>query len=71
MGAFDPAEPSDSPFEGSASSASPVLAEGVYAVRQWSSTRYVDAHEHEGRDFAVVTRPAQNNNTQLWLIQPE
>ena len=33
-----------------------------------SSGRFLDAHEIESLDFRVVTRPQQNNNTQLWRI---
>ncbi len=29
----------------------------------------MDAHEIEEKDFALVTRPAQNNDTQRWLIK--
>jgi hypothetical protein len=28
----------------------------------------MDAHEHAGEDYRLVTRPAQNNSTQQWLI---
>ncbi len=28
----------------------------------------MDAHEHSGADFSVVTRTAQNNDTQRWII---
>jgi hypothetical protein len=28
----------------------------------------VDAHEVAANDFSVVTRPAQNNDTQRWLL---
>jgi hypothetical protein len=40
----------------------------VYTIRQKSNGRFVDAHEIEGRDFGLVTRPAQNNDTQRWVI---
>jgi len=30
----------------------------------------VDAHQTEQKDFAVVTRPAQNNDTQRWVLTP-
>ena len=38
-----------------------------YAIEQKSSGRFVDAHE-SGNDFSVVTRSAQNNNTQKWRL---
>ncbi len=40
----------------------------AYTLRQRSNGRFMDAHEIEGRDFALVTRPAQNNDTQRWVI---
>ena len=30
----------------------------------------MDAHETSTNDFSVVTRAAQGNNTQRWVIQP-
>jgi hypothetical protein len=30
----------------------------------------MDAHEIADKDFAVVTRPAQNNDTQRWVLLP-
>lgn len=45
-----------------------VLANGTYTVRQKSSGRFLDAHEIEERDFQLVTRPAQNNDTQRWTL---
>ncbi len=46
------------------------LARGVYTVRQESSGRFLDAHQSSGNDFSVVTRTAQNNNTQKWRFTP-
>jgi hypothetical protein len=40
----------------------------LYAIMQVSSNRYLDAHEIESLDFRVVTRPRQDNDTQLWRI---
>ena len=37
---------------------------------QSSNNRFVDAHEHSGEDFNVVTRPNQNNDTQKWIVLP-
>jgi hypothetical protein len=45
-----------------------VLADGTYTIRQKSSGRFVDAHEHDGEDFRLVTRTAQNNDTQRWEV---
>ena len=42
---------------------------GTYTVQQRSSDRFVDAHE-AGNDFSVVTRTAQNNDTQRWTLEP-
>jgi hypothetical protein len=41
---------------------------GVYTIQQKSNSRFVDAHEIEGKDFALVTRTAQNNDTQRWIL---
>jgi hypothetical protein len=43
---------------------------GVYTIQQKSNGRFVDAHEIEGKDFAIVTRTAQNNDTQRWIVTP-
>lgn len=43
---------------------------GIHTVRQQSSGRFVDAHESSGNDFSVVTRTAQNNDTQRWRFTP-
>jgi hypothetical protein len=47
-----------------------VLASGTYTIRQKSSGRLLDAYETADKDFGLVTRPAQNNDTQRWLILP-
>ena len=46
------------------------LQPGLYTIQQKSNGRFVDAHEHSGKDFALVTRPAQNNRTQQWMLIP-
>jgi hypothetical protein len=46
------------------------LKPGLYTLQQKSNGRFVDAHEHSGEDFGVVTRPAQNNRTQQWMLVP-
>ncbi len=48
----------------------PAALQGRFTIRQVSSGRYVDAHEHAGEDFRVVTRPAQGNDTQRWMLAP-
>jgi hypothetical protein len=44
------------------------LQPGAYTIQQKSNGRFVDAHEIAGKDFALVTRTAQNNDTQQWRI---
>jgi len=44
--------------------------EGEYTIQQKSNSRFVDAHETSGNDFSVVTRTAQNNDTQRWILIP-
>jgi V8-like Glu-specific endopeptidase len=46
----------------------PPLLQGVYTIQQKSNNRFVDAHEVAANDFSVVTRPAQNNDTQGWAL---
>jgi len=43
-------------------------AQTIVTIQQVSNNRYVDAHEHAGEDFRVVTRTAQNNDTQRWIM---
>jgi hypothetical protein len=45
-----------------------LLESGTYTIRQKSNGRFVDAHESADQDFRLVTRPAQNNDTQRWLL---
>lgn len=43
---------------------------GAYVIRQKSSERYVDAYERSRQDFEMVTRPAQYDDTQVWILTP-
>jgi len=47
-----------------------ILKPGLYTIQQQSNGRFVDAHEYSGKDFGLVTRPAQNNRTQQWILIP-
>ena len=42
----------------------------VYTIQQLSNGRYADAHEVAGEDFRMVTRTAQNNDSQRWVAIP-
>ena len=44
--------------------------QGEYTIQQKSNNRYLDAYESSNRDFSVVTRTSQNNNTQRWELTP-
>lgn len=46
----------------------PAPLKGNFSIRQVSNGRFVDAHEIAGQDFRLVTRPAQNNDTQRWQL---
>ncbi|MGH9222650.1 MAG: RICIN domain-containing protein [Acidimicrobiales bacterium] len=46
------------------------VAPGLHTVRQESSGRFMDAHEAAAKDFKVVTRPAQGNDSQRWRFTP-
>jgi hypothetical protein len=45
---------------------------GVYTIQQKSTMRYVDAFETStiSHDYNLVTRGAQNDDTQRWIITP-
>lgn len=47
-----------------------LLPSGTYIIRQKSNSRFLDAHEIVANDFRLVTRPAQNNDTQCWELAP-
>ncbi len=51
-------------------SAGPAILSGTNTIQQLSNDRFVDAHEHAGEDFRLVTRTAQNNDTQRWVVTP-
>ncbi|KZS42538.1 hypothetical protein AWE51_03595 [Aquimarina aggregata] len=40
-----------------------------FKIIQASSNRFFDAHTSAANDFSLVTRTAQNNNTQLWGLK--
>ena len=46
------------------------LQQGLYTIQQKSNDRFVDAYSSEAKDFSVVTRTMQNNNTQRWIFTP-
>ena len=35
-----------------------------------SSDRFADAYESDANDFGLVTRPAQDNDSQRWVLRP-
>jgi hypothetical protein len=41
---------------------------GSFTIQQLVNARFVDAHEDSAHDFSVVTRPAQNNDSQRWIL---
>jgi hypothetical protein len=45
-----------------------LLASGTYTIRQKVNGRHLDAHEIADQDFRLVTRTAQDNATQRWLL---
>ena len=46
----------------------PASAANIVTIQQASTGRFVDAHEIETLDWHLVTRAAQNNDTQLWRM---
>jgi hypothetical protein len=45
----------------------PVL-DGLHTIVHHHTGRFLDAHDTSDRDFGVVTRPRQGNDTQVWLL---
>jgi hypothetical protein len=43
----------------------------VCTLQQKSNGRFVDAHEIADKDFATVSRPDQQNDTQRWIVTPD
>jgi len=41
---------------------------GYYTIQQKINNRYLDAWEDSSHDFGAVTRTAQNNDSQKWLL---
>ena len=39
-------------------------------IQQQSNNRFLDAHDTAANDFRLVTRTAQNNDTQIWILTP-
>ena len=53
-------------LSGGEASAEPL---GTWEIRQKSSGRYLDAYEISSKDYRVVTRDDQDNDTQRWLLE--
>ena len=47
-----------------------VVDDGVFTLTQQSNGRFVDAHEIAAKDYAVVTRTHQGNDTQRFIVRP-
>ena len=43
----------------------------TYLLRQLGSGRFLDAHESSANDYSAVTRTAQANDTQRWVVAAE
>ena len=41
---------------------------GTYTLQQKVNLRYLDAHTSSGNDYSVVTRAAQGDDSQKWVI---
>lgn len=44
------------------------LTDGIYSIQHQANGRYVDAYELT-HDTSLVTRPQQNDDTQLWIVR--
>ena len=44
--------------------------QGTYTIQQKSNSRYVEARQSSSRDYALVTRAAQNDHSQRWVLTP-
>ena len=45
-----------------------VLIGQLWYLQVLEGGRFLDAHDWQANDFAAVTRPAQNNDTQRWIL---
>lgn len=45
--------------------------ETLYNIRQCNTGRYLDAYEVAADDYKAVTRTAQGNDSQRWLLRPD
>lgn len=45
------------------------LGSGVFTIQQKSSRRFLDAYQDAQHGWAVVTRLAQNDDTQRWILR--
>jgi hypothetical protein len=43
---------------------------GAYTIQHKKSGRFMDAHAIAEKDYAIITRPQQNNATQQWMLTP-
>lgn len=48
----------------------PLPPAGWFTIQQREGSKYLDAHLNRAEDFKVVTRPAQNNDSQIWRVTP-
>src|SRR5688572_12874890 len=53
---------------GEAQGAIRLLESGTYTFRQQSSGRYLDAYQTAEKDYRLVTRATQNDDSQRWVI---
>ncbi|MDB4727917.1 RICIN domain-containing protein [Saprospiraceae bacterium] len=49
-------------------SAQTILSNGEYTIQQLSNDRFLDAHQKSDKDFSVVTRGDQDNDSQKWIL---
>jgi hypothetical protein len=42
----------------------------IHTIQHVVNGRFVDAHERKKDDYGLVTRPAQHNDSQKWMIDP-
>ena len=47
-----------------------LVGDDLYTIQQLSSSRFLDAYQTDAKDFGVVTREWQNNDTQRWYVRP-
>lgn len=45
------------------------IGDDVFTIQQKSSRKYLEAYQDQARDYRLMVRPGQDNDTQKWIIK--